>query len=99
MKNSLITAEAAGESRVILDSNFIFVYQGLDRMSDTAMAGHASYVLLGKTRVDRVGLFVGRVPIVQGESFRTEGLIGSDILTRFRQLEIDFSNKRFRLIP
>ncbi len=99
IKNSLITPEAARESHVILDSNFIMVYQGLDRLSDTAVAGHVSYALLGNTRVDRVGLFVGKMPIVQGESFRTEGIIGNDILTRFRQLEIDFTRKRFRLIP
>ncbi len=99
MKNSLITPEAANESRVILDSNFIMVYQGLDRVSDTAIAGHASNATLGNARVDRIGLYVGNVPAVQGESFRTEGILGNDILTRFQRLEIDFSRQRFRLTP
>ncbi len=98
-KHTFITPEIARQCDVILDSNFILVYTGLDLSPDTAITGHAANINLGQTRVERVGLYIGNIPEVKGESYSTGGIIGMDIINRFQTLEINFRQGQFIVRP
>lgn len=98
-KHTFITPGIARQCDVIWDSNSILVYTGLDLSPDTAITGHAANINLGQTRVERVGLYIGNIPEVKGESYSTGGIIGMDIINRFQTLEINFRQRQFIVLP
>lgn len=98
-KHSFISPDFARRYNIIPDSNYIIVYQGLDNVPDTAMTAHVSAIHIGSTGISRIGLLVGNIPRVAGESFATDGIIGTDLLRRFQSLEMDFGRGHFKLTP
>ena len=98
-KYSFVAPEIARQCNVIMDSNSILVYTGLDLSPDTAITGHAANISLGQTPVERVGLYIGNIPEVKGEWYSTGGIIGMDIINRFQTLEINFRQRQFKVLP